>query len=76
MTTEAFINELVDSLKNKSVDGMKRLYRSLDVLLVDDVQFLQNRLNFEEEFCNMFETLIHQNKQIVVTIVRLLGRNN
>lgn len=68
ITTEAFINDLVDSLRNKSVDKMKKYYRSdVDVLLVDDIQFLQNRLNFEEEFCNMFETLINQNKQIVIT---------
>ncbi|WP_044881242.1 chromosomal replication initiator protein DnaA [Neochlamydia sp. EPS4] len=68
ITTEAFINDLVDNLRNKSVDRMKRFYRSdVDVLLVDDIQFLQNRLNFEEEFCNTFETLINQNKQIVIT---------
>lgn len=68
ITTEAFINDLVDNLRNKSVDKMKRFYRSdVDVLLVDDIQFLQNRLNFEEEFCNTFETLINQNKQIVIT---------
>ena len=67
ITTEAFINDLVHSLKTKSVDKLKKYYRTLDVLLVDDIQFLQNRLNFEEEFCNMFETLIHQNHQIVIT---------
>lgn len=68
ITTEAFINDLVDNLRNKSIDRMKRFYRSdVDVLLVDDIQFLQNRLNFEEEFCNTFETLINQNKQIVIT---------
>jgi chromosomal replication initiator protein len=67
ITTEAFINDLVDHLRNKSVDKMKRFYRNVDVLLVDDIQFLQNRLNFEEEFCNTFESLIHQNKQIVIT---------
>lgn len=67
ITTEGFINDLVDSLRSKSVDKMKRFYRSLDVLLVDDIQFLQNRLNFEEEFCNTFESLINQNKQIVIT---------
>ena len=67
ITTEGFINDLVDSLRNKSVDQMKRFYRNLDVLLVDDIQFLQNRLNFEEEFCNTFESLINQNKQIVIT---------
>ena len=68
ITTEAFINDLVDSLRNKSVDQMKRFYRSgVDVLLVDDIQFLQNRLNFEEEFCTTFESLINQNNQIVIT---------
>jgi chromosomal replication initiator protein len=67
VTTETFINDLVHNLRNKSVDKMKRFYRNVDVLLVDDIQFLQNRLNFEEEFCNTFETLINQNKQIVIT---------
>lgn len=67
ITTEAFINDIVDSLRAKSIDRMKRFYRTLDVLLVDDIQFLQNRLNFEEEFCNTFEILINQNKQIVIT---------
>jgi chromosomal replication initiator protein len=67
ITTEGFINDLVDNLRNKSMDRMKKYYRSLDVLLVDDIQFLQNRLNFEEEFCNTFESLINQNKQIVIT---------
>ncbi|MCB1081122.1 MAG: chromosomal replication initiator protein DnaA [Chlamydiia bacterium] len=67
ITTEAFINDLVYHLRNKSVDKMKRYYRNLDILLVDDIQFLQNRLNFEEEFCNMFEALINSNKQIVIT---------
>jgi chromosomal replication initiator protein len=67
ITTEGFINDLVEHLRNKTLDKMKRFYRSLDVLLVDDIQFLQNRFNFEEEFCNTFESLIHQNKQIVIT---------
>ncbi len=67
VTTEGFINDIVDNLKKKSMDKMKKFYRSLDVLLVDDIQFLQSRLNFEEEFCNTFETLIQQNKQIVIT---------
>ncbi len=67
ITTEAFINDLVDSLRNKTVDKMKKFYRTLDILLVDDIQFLQNRLNFEEEFCNTFESLINQNKQIVIS---------
>jgi chromosomal replication initiator protein len=67
ITTEAFINDLVGSLRNKSVDKWKNYYRSaVDVLLVDDIQFLQDRPNFEEEFCNTFESLINQNKQIVI----------
>jgi chromosomal replication initiator protein len=68
ITTEAFINQIVDNLRSKSIDKMKRFYRSsVDVLLVDDIQFLQNRTNFEEEFCHTFETLINQHKQIVIT---------
>lgn len=67
ITTEGFINNLVENLRNKSVDKMKKFYRSLDVFLIDDIQFLQNRLNFEDEFCNTFEALINQNKQIVIT---------
>lgn len=67
ITTEGFCNDLVDSLRNKSVDQMKKRYREADILLLDDVQFLQSRLNFEEELCNTFESLINQNKQIVIT---------
>ncbi len=68
ITTEAFINQIVDCLRNKSIDKLKKFYRSsVDVLLVDDIQFLQNRTNFEEEFTNTFETLINQHKQIVIT---------
>lgn len=67
ITTEQFINDLVDALRKKTIDRLKKFYRhDVDVLLVDDIQFLQNRLNFEEEFCNMFESLINQNKQIVI----------
>ena len=67
ITTEGFINDLVSSLRNKSSDKYKRFYRTLDVLLIDDIQFLQNRLNFEEEFCHTFEALIQQSKQVIVT---------
>ena len=66
ITTEQFINDLVTALRSKSVDKMKKHYRNLDVLLIDDIQFLQNRLNFEEEFCNTFESLINQNKQVII----------
>lgn len=74
ITTEGFINDIVDHLKSKSIDKMKRFYRNLDILLVDDIQFLQNRLNFEEEFCNTFETLLNQNKQIIITSDKAPGQ--
>ncbi len=68
ITTEMFINDLVDSLRYKYVDKTKHYYREeIDILLVDDIQFLQNRLNFEEEFYNMFETLVKAKKQVVIT---------
>lgn len=67
ITTEGFINDIVDNLKKKSIDQLKRYYRTLDLLLVDDIQFLETRLNFEEELCNTFEALINQGKQIVIT---------
>ncbi|WP_108624335.1 chromosomal replication initiator protein DnaA [Candidatus Similichlamydia epinepheli] len=67
LTAEEFVNALVYSLRNKTVDRLKKTYRNLDVLLVDDIQFLQERLNFENEFCTMFEALINQSRQIVIT---------
>lgn len=76
ITTEGFINDLISHLREKTLDKMKRFYRSLDVLLVDDIQFLQNRMNFEEEFCNTFESLINQNKQIIIASDKPPGQLN
>ncbi|MBS0656317.1 MAG: chromosomal replication initiator protein DnaA [Verrucomicrobia bacterium] len=68
ITIEGFVNQLVDCLRNKTIDRMKRMFRSeTDVLLIDDMQFLQNRQNFEEEVCNTIDTLINQQKQVVIT---------
>ncbi len=67
VTAEGFINDLMRHLKGKSLDKMKQYYRSLDVLLIDDIQFLQNRPNFEEELCSTIEALINQNKQVVIS---------
>lgn len=67
ISTEGFVNAFVDALRNKSINDLKRSYRSsIDVLLIDDIQFLQNR-SFETEVCNTLEALMHQKKQIVVT---------
>ena len=67
-TTEAFINELVGHLREKSIKEMKTRYREeIDVLLVDDIQFLQDRPNFQEEFACMFEALSLRGGQVVIT---------
>lgn len=67
-TTEAFINELVGHLREKSIKEMKTRYRNeIDVLLVDDIQFLQDRPNFQEEFACMFEALSLRGGQVVIT---------
>lgn len=68
ITIEGFVNQLVDSLQKKRMDKMKRFYRSeIDVLLLDDMQFLQNRPNLQEEVSNTIDALINQNKQVVIT---------
>lgn len=68
ITTEAFINDLVDHLRNKSVDKMKRFYRNeVDLLLFDDIQFLENRRSFEEELAHTFEALKNKGAQVVIT---------
>ncbi len=67
ITAEGFINDLIHHLKNKALDKMKQFYRTLDVLIIDDIQFLQNRPNFEEELSSTIETLINQNKQVVIS---------
>lgn len=67
-TTEAFINELVGHLREKSIKEMKTRYRNeIDILLVDDIQFLQDRPNFQEEFACMFEALSLRGGQVVIT---------
>lgn len=68
VTTEGLINSLVDSLRAKSISEWKRRLRSVDLLLIDDIQFLEpRRANFEEEFINTVEALIHQGRQVVIT---------
>lgn len=66
ITTEFFVNHLVEHLREKSLGEMKRKYRSLRILLLDDIQILQNR-NFEEELLHTFESLIRQKSQVVIT---------
>lgn len=67
ITTENFTAEFVDCIKNHKMDSFRKKYRTADVLLVDDVQFLQNREGFQEEFFHTFNDLHSLNKQIVLT---------
>ena len=67
ITTETFTNEFVDCIKTHKMDTFRKKYRTVDVLLVDDVQFLVNREGTQEEFFHTFNDLYGMNKQIVLT---------
>lgn len=67
VTSETFTNEFINSLKNNTTIEFKKKYRSEDVLLIDDIQFIQNKDSTQEEFFHTFNALYSLNKQIVVT---------
>jgi len=67
LTAETFLNEYITKLQNHSLDEFRDRYRKTDVLLVDDVQFLQRGEQCQEEFFNTFNTLTGKRKQIVMT---------
>jgi len=64
---ERFVNEFIDSLKDRKTSSFQRKYRSTDMLLVDDIQFLGNKERTQEEFFHTFNELHNNNKQIVLT---------
>lgn len=66
-TSENFVNEYVDSLKNKVPESFRNKYRNLDVLLIDDIQFIAGRDSTQEEFFNTFNALYNDNKQIIIS---------
>jgi chromosomal replication initiator protein len=70
-TAEAFTNHFVGSLRGKGSEAFKAAYRGVDVLLVDDVQFLQEKVRTEEEFFHTFNALHQAGAQIVLTSDRL-----
>jgi chromosomal replication initiator protein len=70
-TAESFTNEFVEALRASGADGFKRRYRDLDVLLVDDVQFLEGKPNTEEEFFHTFNALYEGGSQLVLSADRL-----
>ena len=67
MTAEAFMNEYVEAMANKALNEFRSRYRNVDMLLLDDVQFLIGKKQFQEEFFNTFNALLLFQKQIVMT---------
>jgi chromosomal replication initiator protein len=67
VTLEQFTNDFINSLRDDSIDGFKAKYRTIDVLLIDDIQFLQKKEQTQEEFFHTFNTLYDAQKQIVIT---------
>ena len=66
VTSETFTNDLIDSLKGKKNAEFKEKYRSIDVLMIDDIQFLIGKESTQEEFFHTFNTLHNDGRQIVI----------
>ncbi|MDP8175733.1 chromosomal replication initiator protein DnaA [Phocoenobacter skyensis] len=64
--SERFVQEMVKALKSNSIEKFKNFYRSLDVLMIDDIQFFANKEASQEEFFHTFNTLFERSKQIIV----------
>jgi chromosomal replication initiator protein len=67
VSTETFLNEFVDAIRNNTTTAFKRRYRECDVLLIDDVQFMENKEALQEEFFHTFNHLYAASKQVVIT---------
>ena len=67
MTAEQFMNEFIKALRFKNVMAFKERFRSVDVLLIDDVQFIAGKESTQEEFFHTFNALIDQNRQVVIS---------
>jgi chromosomal replication initiator protein len=73
VTMESFTNEFIDSLQNKKNSQFKNKYRHADVLLIDDIHFIQNKAGTQEELFHTFNALYENNKQMVFTCDRPLS---
>ena len=67
VTTETVLNEFVDALRDKNTAGFKIRYRTYDVLLVDDIQFIEGKDTLQEEFFHTFNSLYEAGKQIIIS---------
>ncbi len=65
--SQNFVNDMVSALRHHTIDQFKRYFHSLDVLLIDDIQFFAGKFSSQEEFFNTYNALLEGNKQIVLT---------
>ena len=66
-SSEKFTNELINSLRHAKMDDFRNKFRSIDILLIDDIQFIAGKKSTQEEFFHTFNALYESHKQIVVT---------
>jgi chromosomal replication initiator protein len=67
ITSETFMNDFINSLRDKRIEGFKQRYRTYDVLLIDDVQFFEHKERIQEEFFHTFNSLYEAGSQIVMS---------
>ncbi|MEW6617459.1 MAG: chromosomal replication initiator protein DnaA [Patescibacteria group bacterium] len=67
VTSEKFLNDVVSGIRNKRIDDMKKKYRDVDVLIIDDIQFIGGKAATEQEFFHTFNALYENNKQIIIS---------